>query len=106
MRQKPDATHDPLGGSGFRELSSETLFVVFDDGHIENIRLLDKKNVLNNELQVIKQFQRTGSQANRYDVTTLVNGLPLVQRERKSAKPLVVKGFFGVVGAEFRERFN
>jgi type I restriction enzyme R subunit len=50
---------------------------VFDDGHIQNIRLLDKKNIARNKMQVIKQFEQTGTHANRYDVTILVNGLPL-----------------------------
>ena len=67
---------------------------VFDDGHIENIYLLDKKNVLNNKLQVIKQFEQAGSHANRYDVTILVNGLPLVQVELKKR------------GVAIREAFN
>ena len=52
---------------------------VFDDGRIQNIYLLDKKNLTRNKLQVIKQFERKGTQANRYDVTILVNGLPLQQ---------------------------
>lgn len=52
---------------------------VFDDGRIQNIYLLDKKNIARNKVQVIKQFEQTGSHANRYDVTILVNGLPLVQ---------------------------
>ena len=56
---------------------------VFDDGHIQNIYLLDKKNVARNKVQVIKQFEQTGSHSNRYDVTILVNGLPLVQVELK-----------------------
>ncbi|MFC4995909.1 type I restriction endonuclease [Rubritalea tangerina] len=34
---------------------------VFDDGHIENIKLIDKKHVINNKLQVIKQFEQTGT---------------------------------------------
>jgi type I restriction enzyme, R subunit len=51
---------------------------VFDDGRIQNIYLLDKKNLARNKLQVIKQFEQAGSHANRYDVTILVNGLPLV----------------------------
>ena len=51
---------------------------VFDDGHIQNIYLVDKKNVARNKVQVISQFEQTGTQANRYDVTILVNGLPLV----------------------------
>ena len=41
---------------------------VFDDGRIQNIYLLDKKNLARNKLQVIKQFEQTGSHANRYDV--------------------------------------
>ena len=56
---------------------------VFDDGHIQNIYLLDKKNIARNKVQVIKQFEQTGSHANRYDVTILVNGLPLVHVELK-----------------------
>ena len=56
---------------------------VFDDGRIQNIYLLDKKNIARNKVQVIKQFEQAGSHANRYDVTILVNGLPLVQVELK-----------------------
>ena len=59
---------------------------VFDDGHIQNIYLLDKKNIARNKLQVIKQFEQKGSHANRYDVTILVNGLPLVQVELKKRR--------------------
>ena len=51
---------------------------VFDDGHIQNIYLVDKKNITRNKVQVISQFEQKGSHANRYDVTILVNGLPLV----------------------------
>ena len=46
---------------------------VFDNGRIQNIYLLDKKNLANNALQVINQFEQTGSYDNRYDVTILVN---------------------------------
>ena len=42
---------------------------VFDDGHIQNIYLFDKKNIARNKVQVISQFEQTGSHANRYDVT-------------------------------------
>ena len=48
---------------------------VFDDGHIKNIYLVDKEDIAKNKMQVISQFEITGSQANRYDVTILVNGL-------------------------------
>ena len=57
---------------------------VFDDGRIQNISLLDKKNIARNKVQVIKQFEQAGSHANRYDVTILVNGLPLVLLELKN----------------------
>ena len=63
-----------------RKVHSDYIFdFVFDDGHIENIYLFDKKTIARNKVQVIKQFEQTGSHANRYDVTILVNGLPLVQ---------------------------
>ena len=67
-----------------RKVHSDYIFdFVFDDGHIENIYLFDKKTIARNKVQVIKQFEQTGSHANRYDVTILVNGLPLVQIELK-----------------------
>ena len=47
---------------------------VFDDGHIQNIFLVDKKNIARNKVQVISQFEQKGSHSNRYDVTILVNG--------------------------------
>jgi type I restriction enzyme R subunit len=59
---------------------------VFDDGHIQNIYLVDKKNIARNKVQVISQFEQKGTHANRYDVTILVNGLPLVQVELKSVE--------------------
>lgn len=59
---------------------------VFDDGRIQNIYLLDKKKIARNKVQVIKQFEQTGRHANRYDVTILVNGLPLVQVELKTRR--------------------
>jgi type I restriction enzyme R subunit len=67
---------------------------VFDDGHIQNIYLVDKKNVTRNKVQVISQFEQKGYHANRYDVTILVNGLPLVQVELKKR------------GVAIREAFN
>lgn len=54
-----------------------------DDGSSKNIWLLDKKNVHNNFLQVIHQYEVEGTYKNRYDVTILVNGLPLVHIELK-----------------------
>lgn len=66
-----------------------------DDGTTKNIRLIDKKNIHNNILQVINQYAVTsGRHDNRYDVTILVNGLPLVHIELKRR------------GVSIREAFN
>jgi len=55
-----------------------------DDGTTKNIYLIDKINIHNNRLQVINQYEETqGTHATRYDVTILVNGLPLVHIELK-----------------------
>ena len=78
---------------------------VFDDGHIQNIYLLDKQNIARNKLQVIKQFEQTGSQANRYDVTVLVNGLPLVQIELKK-RGVAIREAFNQVHRYSKESFN
>lgn len=66
-----------------------------DDGTTKNIYLLDKKNVHNNRLQVLNQYEEnTGAHKTRYDVTILVNGLPLVHVELKRR------------GVAIREAFN
>ncbi len=78
---------------------------VFDDGRIKNIYLLDKKNLARNKVQVIKQFEQTGSHANRYDVTILVNGLPLVQVELKK-RGVAIREAFNQVHRYSKESFN
>jgi type I restriction enzyme R subunit len=65
-----------------------------DNGDIKNIYLIDKQNIHNNRLQVINQYEVEGNHANRYDVTILVNGLPLVHVELKRR------------GVDIREGFN
>lgn len=66
-----------------------------DDGSTKNIYLLDKKNIHNNRLQVINQYEEAeGTHNTRYDVTILVNGLPLVHVELKRR------------GVAIREAFN
>ena len=69
-----------------------------DDGTSKNISLIDKKNIHNNRLQVINQYEVSQAQGarhdNRYDVTILVNGLPLVHIELKRR------------GVAIREAFN
>lgn len=78
---------------------------VFDDGRIQNIYLFDKKYIARNKLQVIKQFEQTGSHANRYDVTILVNGLPLVQVELKK-RGIAIREAFNQVHRYSKESFN
>lgn len=78
---------------------------VFDDGHIQNIYLLDKKNIANNALQVINQFEQTGSYDNRYDVTILVNGLPLVHVELKK-RGVAIREAFNQIHRYSKESFN
>ena len=78
---------------------------VFDDGRIQNIYLLDKKNIARNKVQVIKQFEQTGMHANRYDVTILVNGLPLVQVELKK-RGVAIREAFNQVHRYSKESFN
>ena len=78
---------------------------VFDDGRIQNIYLLDKKNIARNKAQVIKQFEQTGIHANRYDVTILVNGLPLVQIELKK-RGIAIREAFNQVNRYSKESFN
>lgn len=74
-----------------------------DDGTTKNIRLIDKENIHNNHLQVINQYaveggadarENAAAHTNRYDVTILVNGLPLVHLELKRR------------GVEIRQAFN
>ncbi|MCL7689732.1 type I restriction endonuclease subunit R [Klebsiella quasivariicola] len=78
---------------------------VFDDGRIQNIYLVDKKNIARNKVQVIKQFEQQGSHVNRYDVTILVNGLPLVQVELKK-RGVAIREAFNQVHRYSKESFN
>ena len=66
-----------------------------DDGTTKNIKLIDKDNIHNNKLQVINQYATDGGNySNRYDVTILVNGLPMIHVELKRR------------GVPIREAFN
>ena len=69
-----------------------------DDGSTQNIRLIDKDNIHNNRLQVINQYENSQSEGvkhdNQYDVTILINGLPIVHTELKRR------------GVAIREAFN
>lgn len=80
---------------------------VFDDGHIKNIYLVKKeeKDIVKNKVQVISQFEQTGTQANRYDVTILVNGLPLIQVELKK-RGIAIREAFNQINRYGKESFN
>ena len=76
-----------------------------DDGTVKNIYLLDKGNIHNNSLQVINQYEvENGTRPNRYDVTILVNGLPLVHVELKR-RGVDIKEAFNQIDRYQRESF-
>ncbi len=83
-----------------------------DDGTVKNIYLIDKKNIHNNRLQVINQYtvsplhdgEGAGVRSNRYDVTILVNGLPLIHVELKK-RGVYIKEAFNQISRYNRESF-
>lgn len=75
-----------------------------EDGSTKNIRLIDKANIHNNCLQVMNQYEVTGAHDNRYDVTILVNGLPLVHVELKR-RGVPVKEAFNQIERYQRDSF-
>jgi len=78
---------------------------VFDDGYLQNIMIIDKKNIHNNSLQVTSQVSQTGTHHNRYDVTILVNGLPLVHIELKR-RGVSLQEAFNQIHRYSKESFN
>ena len=78
---------------------------IFDNGDLKNIYLFDKKILARNKVQVLNQFEQTGSHANRYDVTILVNGLPVVQIELKK-RGVAIREAFNQVHRYSKESFN
>lgn len=76
-----------------------------DDGTSKNITLIDKKCIHNNKLQVINQYvENSGNYDNRYDVTILVNGLPLVHVELKR-RGVALKEAFNQINRYQRDSF-
>ena len=76
-----------------------------DDGSTKNIRLIDKTNIHNNYLQIINQYeQNDGTHKNRYDVSVLVNGLPLVHIELKR-RGVAIREAFNQINRYQRESF-
>ena len=81
------------------------LALPLDNGLTKNIKLVDKQNVYNNHLQVINQYvEERGSHKNRYDVTILVNGLPMVHVELKR-RGVPIKEAFNQINRYLRESF-
>ena len=76
-----------------------------DDGTSKNITIIDKKCIHNNRLQVINQYvENSGNYDNRYDVTVLVNGLPLVHIELKR-RGVALKEAFNQINRYQRDSF-
>ncbi len=75
-----------------------------DDGSVKNVRLIDKRNIHNNCLQVMSQYAQSGAYDNRYDVTILVNGLPLVHVELKR-RGVAIKEAFNQIERYQRDSF-
>ena len=78
---------------------------IFDDRHLKNIKIIDKKNIHNNFLQVTNQIRQEGTHNNRYDVTILVNGLPLVHIELKK-RGVNLHEAFNQIHRYSKESFN
>ncbi|AWX69651.1 type I restriction endonuclease subunit R [[Mycoplasma] anseris] len=78
---------------------------VFDDNTMKNIKIIDKTDINNNFLQVANQIQQQGLHLNRYDVTILVNGLPLVHIELKK-RGINIKEAFNQIQRYSKESFN
>ena len=84
---------------------SEIVNITRDDGSSQNVRLIDKKDIHNNHLQVLNQYvPEGGTYANRYDVTILVNGLPLVHCELKR-RGVPLKEAFNQINRYERDSF-
>ena len=85
--------------------SDTAISCLMDDGSKKNIRLLDKKNIHRNRTQVMNQYVPDGgSKANRYDVTILVNGIPMVHVElKRRSKP--IREAFNQINRYGRESF-
>ncbi len=79
-----------------RKIQEDPIFnLTLENGQTKNIKIIDKKNIHRNALQVIHQYSNKGGKyQNRYDVSILVNGLPLVHVELKKR------------GVAIREAFN
>ncbi|WP_394216991.1 type I restriction endonuclease subunit R [Brachybacterium vulturis] len=97
--QRVAGAHDGIVEKTIRIQEDPVQLLTRDDGSTKNVRLIDKADIHNNRLQVLNQYRTgvdkgLGARANRYDVTVLVNGLPMVHIELKRR------------GVDIREAFN
>ena len=91
----PSTDDNPVVAKARRIQEDHVQVLTRDDGTTKNIHLINKTNIHRNKVQVIHQYAvDTGLRSNRYDVTILVNGLPLVHIELKRS------------GKDLREAFN
>jgi len=82
--------------------------LTLDNGDTKNIKLLDKTNIHNNKLQVINQYvweTPDGLRGNRYDVTVLVNGFPMVHIELKR-RGIMLQEAFRQINRYWHESFS
>ncbi len=86
-------TNEDVADKTFKIQEDYTQLLDRDDGTTRNIHLIDKSHIHNNKLQVINQYEVDGARSNRYDVTILVNGLPLVHVELKRRGVLLQQAF-------------
>ncbi len=109
FEQKVAARNDGIVEKSRRIHEDHVQVLVRDDGSVKNVALLDKSNIHNNTLQVLNQYEAQGAAAgavrsNRYDVTVLVNGLPLVHIELKR-RGVSLKEAFNQIDRYQRESF-
>ena len=101
--------NDDIVKKAFRIQKDHIQTLTRDDGALVNIALIDKQDIHNNHLQVINQYETTGAgggakRQHRYDVTILVNGLPLVHAELKK-RGVALKQAFNQIDRYQRESF-
>lgn len=105
LREYLDAPSDGMVEKTRKIQENHIYDFIFDDGHLQNIKIIDKSNIHNNVLQVVNQVRQEGTHVNRYDVSILVNGLPLVHIELKR-RGVNLNEAFNQIHKYSKESFN
>ena len=105
LQEYLDAPNDGMVEKTRKVQENHVYDFIFDDGHVKNIKIIDKKNIHNNFLQVTNQVVGEGTKRNRYDVTILINGLPLVHIELKK-RGVNLHEAFNQIHRYSKESFN